>query len=161
MNFRRYFGNAQIWSTFCLLLIALSLIGCASGKLFDVGKDDIPALKPDMGRIFVYRSFNPLAMLTPLIFKLNGKNIADTYSATIFYHDVEPGTHVINFTNGDPNFSFNVSKGNQVYIRYSVVSDSVAKGNVSVDLVNPKIALSELGNVRLIEKKIRFPEEVK
>ena len=160
MVFEKYIEKFRVLLRFSALLLAFSLVGCASGNLYSVAKNDIPTLKPDMGRIFVYRSFNPLSLLRPLVFKLDGKNIADTYSATIFYHDVKPGKHTINFTGGHPDFSFNLTMGGAVYIRYSVVPDEVAKGNAIAELVDPKVAINELKNVRLIEKKIRYPDEL-
>jgi len=51
--------------------------------------------------------------------------------------------------------------GGSIYLRYSIVSDTVAKGNSIVELIDPKIATSELENVRLIEKIIRYPDELK
>ena len=159
MVFKRRVVITRMSTKIIAFLLISTMLGCASGQPFDIAKDDLPTLKQNMGRIFVYRGFNPLALLKPLTFKLDGKNIADTYAATIFYHDVMPGKHVVNLNGGDK-FSFNITMGGSIYLRYSIVSDSVAKGNSIVELIDPKIATGELENVRLIEKIIRYPDEL-
>jgi hypothetical protein len=142
-------------------LLIFALLGCAVGDPFNASKDKIPALKPDMARIFVYRSFNPLALLRPLVFKLNGKNIADTYASTIFYHDVNPGKYLVNMGTREDDVAVNIAKGETIYLRYSVASDTISKANYIAELIKPKIAETELENVRLIKKDLRFPDEVK
>ena len=152
--FNHFFINFFIT---CLLIFALS--GCATGIPFNSAKDEIPPLKSDMGRIFVYRSFNPLALLKPLVFKLDGKNIADTFASTVFYHDVKPGKHTVNLKDAEKDLSFNLTMGGSVYLRYSIVPDSVSEGNAIVEMIDSKTAKTELDRVRLIEKNLRFPEE--
>lgn len=152
---------SSTFTKFAAVLLIFSLLGCAVGDPFDASKDKIPTLKPNMARIFVYRSFNPLALLRPLVFKLNGKNIADTYASTIFYHDVKPGKYLLNMGTREDEVTFNIAQGSSIYVRYSVVSDTISKANYIVELIKPKIAESELGNVRLIKKALRFPDESK
>jgi len=140
------------------LLIAF---GCATGINYETAKVTIPALKSDMGRIFVYRKLNPFALLKPIIFTLDGKHIADTYTDSIIYHDVEPGNHVVNYNNGKNKLTVNVPKGKSIFIKYSIVDDSVAIGNVGVTVVEAKTAEIEMKSISLIEKKIRYPDELK
>ena len=142
-------------------LLLFSLLGCAVGEPFNASQDKIPSLKPDMARIFVYRSFNPLALFRPLVFKLDGKNIADTYAATIFYHDVIPGRHLLNMATREDDVTFNVGKGETVYVRYSIAPDTISKSNYIVELIKPQVAESEQKNLRLIEKVLRYPDEHK
>ena len=95
------------------------------------------------------------------MFKLDGKNIADTYAATIFYHDVRPGKHLLNMGNREDDVTFKVAKGETVYVRYSVAPDTVSTANYIVEIIKPQIAESEMKNVRLIEKALRYPDEHK
>jgi hypothetical protein len=63
-----------------LIALVFVLVGCASGEPYSAAKSKIPAIKSDMGRIFVYRSINPLAMFKPRVFTLDGKHVGDTYA---------------------------------------------------------------------------------
>ena len=159
--FKSHLTIAKTTGKITSLLILFSLLGCAVGEPFNESKGKIPSLKSDMARIFVYRNFNPLALLRPMVFKLDGKNIADTYAATIFYHDVMPGKHLLNMGNREDDVTFKVAKGETVYVRYSVAPDTVSKANYIVEIIRPQIAESEMKNVRLIEKALRYPDEHK
>jgi hypothetical protein len=142
-------------------LVIFLLLGCAVGNPFPEAKDEIPSLKPNMARIFVYRSFNPLALLRPLVFKLNGQNIADTYASTIFYHDVNPGKHLLNMGSRKEDVKLDLAEGETVYVRYSIADDTVSKANYIAEVIKPKVAVAELSNVRLIKKELRYPGENK
>ena len=146
---------------FSVVLIMFTLLGCAVGDPYEFAKAKIPTLKPDMARIFVYRSFNPLALLRPLVFKLDGKYIADSYASTIFYHDVTPGKHLVNMSSAKEDLLVNVSAGKTVFLRYSIVPDAISESNRIVELINSKTAQAELKNVRLIKTELRHPEESK
>ena len=114
-----------------------------------------------MARIFVYRTFNPLAFFKPLIFKLDGKNIGDTYISTVFYHDVTPGKHFVYRGTAEKDFSFNIEAGKTVYLRFTLVSDDVSKSNYQTTLIDSKTAKIALGGLSLIKKTIRYPDEAK
>ena len=146
-----------------VLVFSLFLImsGCAAGTNYETAKVTIPALQSDMGRIFVYRTLNPFALLKPIVFTLDGKHIADSYVDTIIYHDITPGIHSVNYNNGRSKLSINVTKGKSVFIKYTVVDDSVAAGNILPTIVDPKIAELEIRTISLIEKKIRYPNELR
>jgi hypothetical protein len=144
-----------------IIALTLVLVGCASGEPYGAAKSKIPAIKSDMGRIFVYRSINPLAMFKPRVFTLDGKHVGDTYASTILFHDVSPGKHVVNFNDGRDKLNINVPAGGSIYLKYYIVDDSIAVGNTAVDVIEPKIAESELTGVHLIETMIRNPDEVK
>jgi hypothetical protein len=142
-------------------LLIFSLLGCAVGEPFNSSKEKIPTIKPNMARIFVYRAFNPLALLRPLVFRLNSKSIADTYASTIFYHDVKPGKYLLNMGTREDDIALKITEGKTIYVRYSVVPDTISKANYIAEVIKPKIAEAELGNVRLIKKALRFPDEAK
>jgi hypothetical protein len=144
-----------------MFILAVVLVGCATGEPFGTAKSKIPALKADKARIFVYRSMNPLALFKPRVFTLDGKPIADTYASTIFYHDVTPGSHDVNFNSGRDKLAINVPAGGKIYLKYSIVDDSVAIGNTAVTVIDNKIAEDELTGVHLIEAAIRNADEVK
>ena len=159
-NFK-HFLSYQVGAKLGLLVVALVLVGCASGEPYGTAKSKIPALKSDMGRIFVYRSINPFAVFKPRLFKLDGKNIGDTFASTIIYHDVTPGKHVVNYNSGRSNLTINVSAGGKVYLKYPIVSDTVAVGNTAVEIIDSKTAQGELTGIHLVETMIRNPDEIK
>jgi hypothetical protein len=159
--FNDHASITKILPKFSALLIIFTILGCAVGDPFDLSKDKIPTLKPDMARIFVYRSFNPLAMLRPINFKLDGKNIAESYASTIFYYDVTPGKHLVNMGTAADELSLNVLAGKTVFLRYSIVSDAISKANYIIELIDNKTAENDLKNVRLIKTELRFPDEAK
>ncbi len=153
--------NKNIIAKIGMFALMLVLVGCASGEPYGTAKSKIPPLKPDMGRIFVYRSINPLAIFKPRVFRLDGKPIGDTYSATIMYHDTSPGKHVVNYNSDRSSLDINVPAGGSIYLKYSIVSDSVAIGNTAVTIIDTKTAESELPGIHLIETTIRNSDEVK
>ena len=143
------------------LSIFFTVMGCAIGDPFNAAKNEIPTLQPGKARIFVYRPFNPLALLKPLIFELDSQKIGDTYASTIFYHDVVPGKHSIQMGKDENDFTLNIEAGKTVYVRFSLVSDAVSKSNYQVTLVDSKTAEIEIENLFLIKKALRHPEENK
>jgi hypothetical protein len=144
-----------------MFILALVLVGCATGEPYGTAKSKIPALQADKARIFVYRDINPLAIFKPRVFILDGKPIADTFASTIFYHDVTPGSHDVNFNGGRDKLAINIPAGGKIYIKYIIVDDSIAIGNTAVTVIDNKIAEDELTGVHLIETTIRNADEVK
>jgi hypothetical protein len=68
---------------------------------------------------------------------------------------------VVNFNDGRDKLNINVPAGGSIYLKYYIVDDSIAVGNTAVDVIEPKIAESELTGVHLIETMIRNPDELK
>lgn len=153
--------NKKIAVKVGMVALALVLVGCASGEPYGTAKSKIPALKAGMGRIFVYRGINPLAVFKPRVFRLDGKLIGDTYTSTIIFHDTTPGNHVVNFNGGDSSLNINVPAGGAIYLKFSIVPDTVATGNTAVTVIDSKTAENELTGIHLIETIIRNPDEVK
>jgi hypothetical protein len=155
------FGRICFSKRLVTVVLALTLTGCAIGEVFKTAKNKIPALNSDKGRIFVYRTLNPLAIFKPRKFTLNGKDIADTFGSTILYHDVTPGKYEVNYNNRRDKLLIKVPAGGIVYLKYSLVDDSVAIGNTAVTLMEKKVAEKETNEsgIFLIETKIRYPKD--
>ncbi len=144
-----------------LVLIALILVGCATGEPYGAAKNQFPAIKSDMGRIFVYRSRNPFALFHSRIFTMDGKHLADTLASTVFYIDAKSGPHVVNYNDGLSKLNIDLPSGGKIYLKYSIVSDGVVKGNTAVEIIDPKIAEADLQGLHLIKPEIRHPDELK
>ena len=79
---------------------------------------------------------------------------------SIIYHDVKPGNHTVNYKKGNGSLAINIQKGEKVYIEFEVVSDTTDSGNLIIKAVDRQIAKNEIKSLRLIEKKIRYPDEL-
>jgi hypothetical protein len=161
MSFINRLSKQSVAKKIGMFILAVVLVGCATGEPYGTAKSKIPALKAGQARIFVYRDINPLAIFKPRVFILDGKPVADTFASTIFYHDVTPGSHEVNFNSGRNKLAINVPVGGKIYIKYSIVDDSIAVGNTAVIVVDNEIAEDELTGVHLIEATIRNADEVK
>jgi len=144
-----------------LVMLALVLVGCAGGEPYNSGKNQVPVIKSDMSRIFVYRSRNPFALFHSRIFTLDGKHLADTLASTVFYYDVKSGAHVVSYNGGRGKLNLNLSAGGKIYLKYSIVSDGVAEGNTKVEIIDAKTAEADLQGLHLIKPEIRHPDELK
>lgn len=146
---------------YLILFITSLLVGCASGIPYQDSKNKIQVLSEGKGRIFVYRSSNPLEMLKPRVFTLNGQHVGDTFAGTVLYHDVKAGKHIVNYNGGRDSLTIHVPERGRVFLKYSIVSDTEAIGNTKIHLVTPAKGEPEILGKYLIETKIRNPDELK
>ena len=146
---------------YVLIFITSLLIGCASGVPYQDSKNKVPVLSDGMGRIFVYRSANPLEMLKPRVFTLNAQHVGDTFAGTVLYHDVRVGKHIVNYNGGRDRLDIHVPERGKVFLKYAIVSDDEAIGNTKVIIVPPGRGELEILGKYLIETKIRNPNELK
>jgi hypothetical protein len=76
-----------------VLVMSAMLAGCASGPKYAEIERSIPALQPEMGRIFFYRDSAIGAMIKPEIL-LNGQVVGEMVPLGFFYVDRAPGTYL-------------------------------------------------------------------
>ena len=145
---------------YALVFIISLLAGCASGIPYQDSKNKVPVLSEGMGRIFVYRSTNPLEMLKPRVFTLNGQHVGDTFAGTVLYHDIQAGMHIVNYNGGRDSLAIKVPERGKVFLKYGIVSDAEAIGNTKVIIVPPGKGKLEILGKYLIETKIRNPDEL-
>ena len=114
---------------------SILLGGCAAGVPFDQGKETIPSIAAGKGRIFVYRLGNPLTMMIPQTFTLDGKDVSTAFSGSTFYHDVMPGKHTVAYAGGERQLEIVVPVGGSIYLRYGITGEADEKaGSNSVSL---------------------------
>jgi hypothetical protein len=73
----------------------LVLAGCAAQPGGTASQASVPALQPNMARVWVLRSPSLGSVTTgadPMIYA-NGAAVAQSAQGTVFFHDVEPGTY--------------------------------------------------------------------
>ena len=87
----------------------------------------------------------------PFTFVFDGKEVADFHSGTGFYRDVKPGKHTITFNHGKQKIEINVPEGEQVFIKFSLVSDMTDPANMVVAVVPPREGDREMERTILIE----------
>lgn len=106
---------------FGALVVALALSGCATGPKFAEVKGSIPALSTESGRVFFYRSANPIGAGIQPDVKLNGKVVGSSKPGGFFFVDTPPGDYeVVLSTETDKKLTFALAKGQQRCVRMSV-----------------------------------------
>lgn len=140
-------------------IVSILLGGCAAGVPFDQGKGSIPPVEAGKGRIFVYRLGNPLTMMIPQTYTLDGKDAGTAFSGSTFYHDVMPGKHTVSYAGGERRAEIDVPMGGSVYLRYGIVGEADEKaGSNSVSLksvaevIPEATAWQELSGTTLVER---------
>ncbi len=140
----------------CLYVVVFAVLsGCATGPKFADAVEKIPAVSQDKGRIFVYRNANPLMALFQRVFTMDGKDIADVFNGTSFYHDTTPGSHTVSYNTPKENLKFSVPAGGSVYLKYTIGAGSTAENSTEVRIVPEVFAKQEIIDTMLIDAEIR------
>jgi hypothetical protein len=87
----RYRFLALMWSGLGLLVLA----GCAVQPGGTASQAPVPALQPNMARVWVLRSPSLGSVTTgadPMVYA-NGAALAQSAQGTVFFHDFQPGTY--------------------------------------------------------------------
>jgi hypothetical protein len=134
-----------------IFLLGFALSACAGRAPYGDAKLWLEEVDPGKGRIFVYRNRNPLTMFFPFTFVLDGEEVADFHSGTGFYRDVKPGKHTITYNHGKQKMEINVPERQQVFIKFSLVSDMTAPTNMMVSVIPPREGDREMERTILIE----------
>ena len=81
------------WMAFCLGLLALA--GCVPQPAKTAPQASVPALQPNMVRVWVLRQPSApggnVAAADPMVY-VNGAPLARSAQGTVFFHDFQPGT---------------------------------------------------------------------
>ncbi len=136
-----------------LLVATFVLTGCAIGTPFDEAKSEIPGIAEGKARVFVYRTTNLVTLAFPRKFVVDGKHIANILAGNSYYVDFAPGDHAVTDGGGDFVLKLKLEAGQTKYVRYSVVGDSVAKGNTLIEDVPETQALDHLKSTQFLGSK--------
>jgi hypothetical protein len=126
-----------------LLLCAVVLAGCASGPKFSEIQSSLPALKPELGRIFFYRSSVLGAAIQPNIL-VNGDVVGEMVPMGFFFVDRSPGNYLVSAaTEAEATLPLSLEPNQTQYVRGSI-SFGAFVGRPSFTLVDSMNALNEM-----------------
>jgi hypothetical protein len=121
-----------------LLVIACGaafLSGCATGPKYAQVKSSIPALNPDHGRIYFYRTVVAGAAVQPKV-KLNGEVVGTSKAKGFFYADRSPGSYEVETsTEVKRRLSLTLDKNQTRYVKMNI-SVGFFVGHVYPELVD-------------------------
>ncbi|HSD61080.1 MAG TPA: DUF2846 domain-containing protein [Burkholderiales bacterium] len=126
------------------LLAVAMLSACASGPKYTEVKSAIPALAPDSGRIYFYRSANMFGSGIQPSVVLNGEKVGDSVPGGFFFVDRVPGNQEVTLsTEVDKKLTFVLERNQDKYVRMSV-GLGVIVYRVYPELIDPATAESEM-----------------
>ena len=130
--------------TLSAAIITLLLAACASGPKYKEVQSAIPALAPDQGRIYFYRSANIFGSGIQPSVVLGGEKVGDATPGGFFFLDRKPGNYeVVLSTEVDRKLTFTLAKGQEQYVRMSVTLGVIVY-RVYPELVDAATGKSEI-----------------
>lgn len=128
-----------LWIAGCAALMT----GCATGPKYADVKSSIPALGPDNGRIYFYRTAVVGAAVQPKV-KLNGEVVGTSKPKGFFYVDRPPGDYQVETsTEVKRRLSLTLDKGQSRYVRLNI-SMGFFVGHVYPELVENDVGEKEI-----------------
>ncbi|MFT4171339.1 MAG: DUF2846 domain-containing protein [Rhodocyclaceae bacterium] len=123
---------------------ALVMAGCASGPSYKEVAGTFPAVKPDSGRIFFFRSNSMVgAALQPDI-RLNDEVVGESKPGGFFFIDKPAGKYTVaTATETEKTLSFALDSGETKYVRTSPAA-GVMVGRVEPTLETPDVGQKEV-----------------
>jgi len=128
---------------------SLLLSGCASGTKFSEMGATMPAAKPDMGRIYFYRTTLLGAAVQPEV-RLNGEKVGKAVPNGFFYVDRPAGNYqVVTETEVEKKLTFTLDAGQVRYVRLDI-SMGFMVGHVYGELIDEDKARSQIVDMRYV-----------
>jgi len=137
--------------TVALVVVAASLLlsACASGTKFSEMGAAMPAAKPDVGRIYFYRTALVGAAVQPEV-RLNGEKVGKAVPNGFFYVDRPAGNYqVVTETEVEKKLTFTLEAGQVRYVRLDI-SMGFWVGHVYGELIDEEKARSEIVDTKYI-----------
>jgi hypothetical protein len=126
----------------CLIAMAT---GCATGPKFAEVKNSIDNLKPENGRIYLYRTTTLGAALKPQI-KVNGESVGKSIARGFMFIDRAPGNYeIMTSTEVDRKLSLTLEEGQTRYVKFGVTMGFFV-GHVYPNLVEKDVGEREIQN---------------
>lgn len=131
------------------IVASLLLSGCASGTKFSEMGATMVASKPEMGRIYFYRTAVMGAAVQPEV-RLNGEKVGKAVPNGFFYVDRPAGNYqVATETEVEKKLTFTLEPGQVRYVRLDI-SMGFLVGHVHAELIDENKAKSEIASTRYI-----------
>ena len=100
-----------------LLIVFVSLSGCASGPAYNDVASSIRPVSAGKGRIYIYRTSAFGAAVQPVVY-LNGQVVGNAIAQGFFYVDRPPGTYEVSVTTEvTRKAAFTLNAGDEKFIR--------------------------------------------
>jgi hypothetical protein len=140
-----------LFKVFLLFAAMVIFLGCAtSGAKYVELSPTIP-IKPDTGRIFIYRPSVAGAAIQPDV-KLNGEVVGSSTPYGFFYVDRAPGVYeIMTSTEVDRKLSLTLDKGQTRFVRINI-SIGFFVGHVYPELVDQPTGEKEIQDCRYTGK---------
>lgn len=138
---------------YCWLVgLAFFLAGCASGPKYAQVRGTFPALGPEQGRIYIYRTTALGAAVQPAV-KLNEQEVGSAKPKGFFYVDTPAGSYQISTsTEVKRTLSFTLDKAQTQYVRLNMAWGFFV-GHCYPELVEPEVGEKELEKCSFIGAK--------
>jgi len=130
------------------IVLAASLIGCASGPKFSDAQTTLQPLPEGQGRVYFYRTQTMGAAVQPTIY-LNGQAIGSCEPDGVFVKDLAPGRHeAVVGTEVTNKLTFVVVQGQEKFVKCSI-SMGMLVGRPHLELVDPSVARTDIQSLSL------------
>jgi len=133
-------------------LLAGILAGCATGPKYEEVRGGFAPIPAAQGRVYFYRSANPIGSGIQPSVMLNGEKVGDSQPGGFFFVDRAPGSYEVNLTTEvERRLTFILESGQEQYVRMSV-GLGVLVYRVYPELVDKKTGEEELRGLSYIGK---------
>lgn len=100
-----------------MFFLSFSFYGCTSNPSFSEHYAELPKLKPEEARVYIYRPGTLGAVVRPEL-ELNGQQLGTVRANSFVYFDIAPGDYELLAKTGKENvLNFVIDKGEKKYIR--------------------------------------------
>jgi hypothetical protein len=136
------------------LFLAILISACATGPKMGEMKSSIPAVKPDQGRIYFYRSSSMFGAAIQPSIKLNGEEVGDSKPGGFFIVDQAPGAKEVSTTTEvEKKLTFKLDAGETRYVK-TVIGLGLMVGRVYPELVDNATGQKEIEECSYIGKPL-------
>ncbi|CAG0941796.1 DUF2846 domain-containing protein [Geobacter sp.] len=142
-----------------VVLLAGLCTGCATtGPMYSTVRNSMPILSQELGRIIFYRPDTLFgAGMRPDIL-LDGRKVGASRRGTVFYVDVEPGTHHITVPAvmypGESKIDIALRQNETVYVKTSIGGSSFG-GRTNVEVVDSAKASAEIDHLVFVAEPVK------
>jgi hypothetical protein len=127
-----------------------ALAGCAQGENWTTVSQRLPPPPQGAGRLWVYRSGEPLALAMRPDVLIDGQPAGRAIPGGFFYRDVGPGIHVVSTSSdSDRPLSVPISPGEEKYVRVGVTF-GWERGHIIPALADPQQARNEIRSLNYV-----------
>ncbi len=138
--------KVQTLFRFAALLMVALLTACASGPKHSEVASSIPGLKPDQGRVYLYRSNSMMGAAIQPNITINGRVMGESKPGGFFFVDLPAGpVEIATSTEVEKKLTFTLDAGQIRYVRTSI-GFGLMVGRVYPELVDNAVGQKEVAD---------------